>query len=372
MSGNRKAEQSRAIRVGVAGLGRSGWNIHTGAIAGLPRLFTLAAVADTEPVRCREAVARFGCRAYATADELFDDPTVELVVIASPNHLHPSHTIRALAAGRHVICEKPMAMRVDDVDDMIAAAERHGRMLTVFHNRRFEPHVAKLRQVLASGELGRIVHVRAAIHRFTRRWDWQTLRQYGGGMLNNIGSHVLDLMLELFPVTEPRVFAHLDRVLTLGDAEDHCVLMLKGSDGPLLHLEITNAGAFEQDLWLVLGTRGSLRGGPQQLHWKLADFDRLPDRRLEPQTTAERRYPNDQVDWLERAWTCPPNEDHSTHTHRRFYEDVHRALLAGAPPAVTPRSVRRLVAVLEQARSCTGESTAACGLAKIPNEQVTA
>jgi predicted dehydrogenase len=351
-------EQGRPIRVGVAGLGRSGWNIHAAAIAALPGLFRVAAVADPEEARRHEAAARFSCRAYPVVDLLFADPSVDLVVIASPNHLHTAHTIAALQAGKHVICEKPMAAREEDAQAMIAAARRAGRLLTVFHNRRLEPHVAVLRNLLASGRLGRIVHVRAAVHRFTRRWDWQTLRQYGGGMLSNIGSHVLDLMLELFPLTDVEVFAHLDRVLTLGDAEDHCVLMLRGKEGPLLHLEITSAGAFPQDLWLVLGSRGSLTGGPQRLRWKIADFDHLPDRRLAAQPAAERLYPQDNVTWIEEQWTCPPQQDDSPYTHQRFYHNVYEALTQGAPLVVDPESVRRLVGVLEMSKAAVASRDA--------------
>ncbi len=338
------------VRVGIAGLGRSGWNIHANAFEGLPQLFTVTAVADPDTERCHEAAARFGCRTYPRVEPMFENPDVELIVVASPSHEHPAHTIAALNAGKHVVCEKPMAASLRDADDMIDAARRNQRLLTIFHNRRFEPHVAELRRIIDSGTLGRIVHVRAAVHQFTRRWDWQTLQQYDGGMLNNIASHVLDLMLELFPLRQPQVIAHTQRVLTLGDAEDHCVLMLKPREGPLLYLEITNAGAYPQDLWLILGTRGSLRGDPLQLDWKVADFDRLPPRQLEPQTTAERRYQRDQITWQEHQWTCPPGQNINHHTHRRFYQDLYEALSQGRQPAVSAEGVRQLVAVLEQCR----------------------
>ncbi len=374
MSNTPQIESGRPIRVGIIGLGRSGWNIHAQAISKLPQLFTVMAAADPDSGRRHEAAERFGCRVYSKAEQLIEDRLVDLVVVASPNHRHPLHVVEALGAGRHVICEKPMAATTDEVDQMIAAANRHDRMLTVFHNRRFEPHVAEIRNILASEALGRIVHVRAAVHKFTRRWDWQTLRQYGGGMLNNIGSHVLDLMLELFPVQPEHIVSHLERVLTLGDAEDHVVLMIRPQaqgksvankpTGPVLYLEITNAGAYEQDLWTVLGTRGSLHGGPVRLDWKIADFERLPERQLQKQTTAERRYPNDDVNWFEKTWTCPSEKSNSPYTHRCFYENVYHSLVSGVEPVVTAQSVRRLVSVLEQCQALSGSHPA------LPNRSV--
>tara|TARA_Y100000589_G_scaffold314849_1_gene337708 strand:+ start:3153 stop:4226 length:1074 start_codon:yes stop_codon:yes gene_type:complete len=342
---------SAPIRVGIAGLGRSGWNIHAKAIAKMSGQFTITAVADPDASRCAEAQGRFGCRTYRDVHDLFVDPVVDLMVIASPNHLHMEHTLAALRAGKHVLCEKPMAIDVADADAMIDTADAMGRHLWVFHNRRFEPHFRKLQQIIASGDLGDIVHVRTAVHNFTRRWDWQTLRQYGGGMLSNIGSHLLDLMLELFPIEPVEIFTHLDRVLTLGDAEDHCVVMLKPNRGPLLHLEISNAGAFEQDLWLIMGSQGTLRGNPNQMDWKIADFSQLPNRELQPQTTAQRVYPHDDVHWQLHHWTCPEGQNNSPYTHQQFYLDIFNTLKQGAQPNVSVQSVRRLVNVLAQCRA---------------------
>ncbi|MFG0247411.1 MAG: Gfo/Idh/MocA family protein [Phycisphaeraceae bacterium JB051] len=342
---------SAPIGVGIVGLGRSGWNIHAKAISQLPDHFVVTAVSDLDEARCAEARERFGCQVHPSVEALLADNHVDLVVVASPNHLHPSHVIDALHAGKHVICEKPMAMDTQQADAMIATARQMQRHLWVFHNRRFEPHFLKLQQIIASGVLGRIVQVRTTVHQFTRRWDWQTLRQYGGGMLNNIGSHLLDLMLELFPVSPDQLFTHLDCVLSLGDAEDHCVVLLKPDEGPLLHMEISNAGAYRQNLWLIMGSRGTLYGNPDQLHWKIADFKQLPQRQLQSQTTAERVYPHDDVSWQEHHWQCPDGQNNSPYTHQQFYMDIYRTFTQGTSPHVSVQSVRRLVNVLEQCRT---------------------
>ena len=163
----RPGDNMPPVRVGIAGLGRSGWSIHAEAVARQAGRFELVAVADDQPGRRREAQARFGCAAHATVDALVADPNVDLVVVATPNHLHAGHAVAALAAGRDVLCEKPMATAAADAQNMIAAAAATGRLLTVFNNRRFDPHFLQVRDVIDAGALGRIVQVRLAVHRFT-------------------------------------------------------------------------------------------------------------------------------------------------------------------------------------------------------------
>jgi predicted dehydrogenase len=347
------ATDAPPIRVGIAGLGRSGWSIHAEAVARHPGRFQLVAVADDQPDRRREAHARFGCHAHASVESLVHDPDVELLVVATPNHQHAAHAIAALTAGKDVLCEKPMADSATAADAMVAAARDAGRLLTVFNNRRFDPHFLHVRDVIESGVLGRVVQVRLAVHQFTRRWDWQTLRQYGGGMLSNIGAHFLDLLLSFFPGDGlPGVHCHLDRVLTLGDADDHCVVTLRQSGCPLVQLELTNACALPQDNWLIMGDRGTLTGTFDQLRWRVADMDRLPTRILErtPQST-ERTYNRDAVTFTEHGWQVPPERSTNKWQHDQFYGRLFRTIRHGDPLAVTPASVLRCLRLIDACRA---------------------
>ncbi len=331
------------VRVGIAGLGRSGWGIHAETIARQAGRFRLVAVTDDAPARRREAQARFGCRAHATVESLVADPAVELVVVATPNHLHAAHAAAAAAAGRDVLCEKPMAADGPEAAGMIAAARRAGRLLTVFNNRRFDPHFLQVRRVVDSGVLGRIVQVRLAVHQFTRRWDWQTLREYGGGMLNNIGAHWLDQLLSFFPGDAlPQAHCHLDRVLTLGDADDHCAVTLRQAGRPLVQLELTNACGLPQDNWLVMGSRGTLAGTFDALRWRVADVDALPPRELQRQPqSADRTYNRDAVTWHDHAWQVSPEQSANTWQQDQFYRRLYATLRHGRPLAVTAESVLR-------------------------------
>ncbi len=333
------------VKVGIAGLGRSGWNIHARVIGSLSNKYKIIAVSDPIEERRREAMERFGCKAYSEFDSLIKDEEVELVVVATPSHLHAPHTIKALEAGKNVVCEKPMATNLSEADAMIEAAKRTGNLLTIFQNRRFAPDFLKVREVIQSGKLGRIVLVKIYRHSFGRRWDWQTLKKFGGGELRNNAPHLIDQALQLLGDNEPEVFCDLQRTLTLGDAEDHVKIILKAPDSPLIDIEVTRACAYPRDEWLVMGTQGGLTGSTSSLRWKYFNPEDLPPRQVDTKPTPNRSYNVERIPWKEESW----NIDKSSRPGAiAFYERLYESLRHGAPPPVTPESVRRVMWVIEK------------------------
>ena len=333
------------IRVGIAGLGRSGWDIHARLLAELPEQYQVVAVVDADVKRRDEAVERFDCLAYTEYGELLNDNAVELVVVSLPSFLHADGSIQALAAGKHVVCEKPMATALPDADRMVAAAEASDRVLTIFQQRRYNPEFVKVQEVINSGVLGRIVQIRLTESKFTRRWDWQTLKKYGGGTLNNTGPHFLDQALQLFGPAEPQVLCHLDRTLTLGDADDHLKLVLRAAGAPTIDIEISSCDAFPDDTWHVLGTLGGLRGNTRKLTWKWVDPATMPPRQLDERPTPDRSYNRDELTWQEDSWEL---DGSAAGAYTGFYRDLYETIRNGAPPVITPQSVRRVIWLQEE------------------------
>jgi predicted dehydrogenase len=341
---------SRPVRVGVAGLGRAGWNIHVAAIRQLPELFRVVAALDGLPERREQAERELGCPAYERYEELIADRQVELVVVASPTGFHADWTVAALEAGRDVLCEKPVARDLAECDRMIAAERKSGRVLSVFQNRRYSPSFLKVRQVAASGALGRIVLVRAAVADFRRRWDWQTVRSLGGGMLRNYGAHRIDQLMEFSGAAHPEVCCRLDRVLSSGDAEDFVRLSLSAPDAPLLELDIFMNCAFELPEWLVLGDRGSLLGGARgkqdPMRWRVVrGFEQLPRREVDLAPVPDRSYKQEQLEFDE--FESVPGQEFED-ADLAFYRALRPALGQGAPVPVTSASVRRRMLVIER------------------------
>jgi predicted dehydrogenase len=333
------------IRVGIAGLGRSGWAIHANLLAPLTEEFQVVAVTDEDASRRAEAIERFDCQAYETYDELIADSSVELVVVSLPSFLHAPASIAALRAGKHAVCEKPMAVSMEEADAMVAAAAASDQVFTIFQQRRYNPDFVKVREIIDSGILGRIVQINIAESKFTRRWDWQTLQKFGGGSLNNTGAHFLDQALQLFGPGTPTVFCVLDRTLTLGDADDHVKLVFSAADSPTIDIEISSCDAFPPATWRVLGTRGGLQGTTRSLRWKWMLMDEQEARTLDLRPTPDRSYNRDDLVWHEDSWEF---EGELSEAYRGFYHDLYATIREGAPLAITPESVRRTMWLQEE------------------------
>jgi predicted dehydrogenase len=253
-----------------------------------------------------------------------------------------------LAAGKHVVCEKPMAVSLADADRMVAAAAQSEPILTIFQNRRYDPHFQKVNELLAAGTLGRIIQIRITASSFGRRWDWQTLKQYGGGNLNNTGPHFIDQALQYFgndPITQ--IFCHLDRTLTLGDADDHVKLVFRGEQTPTVDIEMSNVVAYPGEFLNIAGTKGGLAGTPQELRWRVMDEAALMPRKLETTPTPDRTYNRDEISWLEYSWRAA---EHQHPGYAAYYQDLYKTIRHGAPLTVTPQDVRRVIWLLDECR----------------------
>ncbi len=180
-------------RIGVIGTGMIARRAHLPAYqeAGA----TIAAVADVVAGRAERAAKDFGARQwYTDYRELLADPEIDAISVCTPNHLHKQVTVDALRAGKHVLCEKPMAMDVDEAKEMRRVAEETGRLLMVGFQNRFRSDVQRLKEFVDAGELGRIYYARTG---FVRRrgtpFGWFTVKEEsGGGPMIDLGVHVMD------------------------------------------------------------------------------------------------------------------------------------------------------------------------------------
>jgi phthalate 4,5-cis-dihydrodiol dehydrogenase len=158
----------------------------------------IIAAADIDPeIRSRFSQDHEGAAAYDRAERLCDDPAVELVYIGTPNRFHFAHAMAALERRKHVLIEKPMAVTLEEADEMIAAAERRGVLLAVNVKHSFEPRIRRLREFVLSGELGRLM----MIHNW-RYVDWlyrprtpeEITPGFGNGILWRQGPHQFDII----------------------------------------------------------------------------------------------------------------------------------------------------------------------------------
>jgi predicted dehydrogenase len=198
---------SGKIKTGLIGYGFAGATFHAPIIGAVDAL-DLCAVASSRPATVHAALP--GVRVVADATQLLADPALELIVIAAPNQAHFALAHAALMAGKHVVVDKPFTLRSAEAQTLIDCAARQQRMLSVYHNRRWDADFLTLRQLLAQGTLGRIATVESRFDRFRPeiRQRWREQAAPGGGLLYDLGPHLIDQALQLFGPPE-RLYADL-------------------------------------------------------------------------------------------------------------------------------------------------------------------
>src|SRR5205085_9968959 len=154
-------EAAPPIGVGLYGYGAIGRE-HAGAVVDVEGL-ELSGVCDRSPQRRDDAGRRFGAPLHADARTLLADPAVELVVVGVPPALHAGAVLECLAAGKHVVCEKPFALRTEEADRMLAAAAEAGRTLTVYQSRRWDPDYRALLAAVRGGAIGHLFYLESFI-----------------------------------------------------------------------------------------------------------------------------------------------------------------------------------------------------------------
>jgi predicted dehydrogenase len=343
------------LRVAILGQGRSGRDIHGAHLSKDAERYRIVAVADSLEERRARAAAEYGCETYADHRPLLERDDLDLVVNAAPSRFHVPLTLQFLEAGFNVLCDKPLASRVADVDRLIAASEASGKRLAIFQQSRYSPAFVQLRRVIDSGALGEIVQVSIVFSGFSRRYDWQTLTAEMGGNLLNTGPHALDQALQLSGTEGmPEVTCFMRRATSYGDAEDHVLLILSGEGRPLLHVEISSCCKYPGPTYTVYGTRGGLTGDTRRLEWQYFDPAGAPELQLtttpiqKPDGTPA--YCSDSLEWRKEEWSAPEGQGHFETMAAAFYSMLHRSLTEGAPLEITPHHVRQQIAVIEAAQ----------------------
>jgi scyllo-inositol 2-dehydrogenase (NADP+) len=312
-----------AIRTGIIGLGRAGWDIHVKAMREMPRKFKIVAVCDPLTDRLKKASDEFGCRTYTDVKALLADSEVELVTIANRSVDHYTTTQAVLKAGKHVYVEKPMCLTYAEARRLKTLATKSKGNLFVGHNRRFDNDFCHILNVIKSGVLGEIFQFRITRAGFNCRDDWQALKEFGGGMLLNWGPHVIDHALQMLEAPVESQWSALKQVVAAGDAEDHAVLTLRGTNGRLGLIEISSANALTAPVWQVCGTRGGLSCDGQTLTLRYVD----PKQKL-GHVDARRETPDGYgsavaLRWIEK--TLPVKPSKSAGIWGSLYDSIRKA-----------------------------------------------
>lgn len=221
--------------------------------------FTLSGIWDIKEER-RQLARERGIFVYDSLEHLLADASVEVVLIATPNDSHHPIALQAFAAGKHVICEKPVTLNSQLLEEMIDAADKAGKFLTVHQNRRWDRGYCILKWALEQGMLGPIHRIESRVHgAHGIPGDWRQDPAQGGGMVYDWGIHLLDQAVMLYPDAKIRsVYATLNHV-TNQLTDDGFFVDLLFDNGIHYLVDVGTSNFITLPRWMILGQDGTLR-----------------------------------------------------------------------------------------------------------------
>lgn len=328
---------SAGLRVGLAGYGLGGRHFHAPPLreAGLQ----VVSVATRDPGRSAQVRTDLPEAAVVPDLDALLQQDLDLVVLSTHTGVHAAQAIQVLGAGIPVVVDKPLGVDAREARAVVDTAAATGVPLTVFQNRRFDPGHATLRALLAEGRLGQVYRHEFRWERWRpeprHRWREDLPPTGGGGILLDLGTHVVDAAIDLFgPVTS--VYAEIVSRTTVADDDDF--LACRHESGVVSHLGATSVSAAPGPRLRVLGSEAAyLLGG---LEGEPVAFPELAD--------ADSRH----AGWLYRGSEREPVPAVPA-THADFYRGVARALASNDPQSampVDPSDAVRVMEVLDAAR----------------------
>lgn len=238
--------------IGYGGMG----HFHTGKLQTIPDVIDVVGMYDILPER-REEAAEKGFRAYQTLEELLKDTEVELVTVATPNDQHRDLVIACLEAGKNVICEKPVTLGSADLQAMIDAARRSGKIFSTHQNRRWDEDFLVVKKLYEEGTLGPVFNIESRVHGSRGvPGDWRNTRLQGGGMILDWGVHMLDQLLQI--VREPVVSTYCTvSHVTNDEVDDGFKAIITFGSGITAQVEVGTSNFVNLPRWYMQGENGT-------------------------------------------------------------------------------------------------------------------
>jgi scyllo-inositol 2-dehydrogenase (NADP+) len=339
------------IDVGLIGFGLAGRSFHAPVISAVPGLRLAAILQRTGS----EAAAAYPqAKIVRSLDELLALPDIRLIVIATPNQTHAPFARKCLAAGRDVVVDKPFATSFAEVSDLGDYAQKSGRLLTVYQNRRYDGDFQAIQHLVAAGTLGRIVRFETNYDRFRPNLKpnaWREQQVAGAGILFDIGPHLIDHAIQLFGRPEA-VTADIRTERDGGLADDAFDILFHYPNNMRAVLSSNILAAIQRPRFLLFGTNGAFLKqtfDPQEMNLRRGEIPKDAPWGAEP----------------EENWGLLTLSDGTNSTHRRvpsgigdyrdYYSNVRDVLLGRAQPAVTLPQALDVMRALELARESNAQ-----------------
>ncbi len=307
----------------------------------------LSGIYDIDPEKSALAASR-GIRAYTSLDEVLSDESVDIVTVAVPNDSHLPIVKRALLSGKHVICEKPVALSSSELEEMIAASKASGALFTVHQNRRWDIDYLAMQKLTDDGTIGTPLRLESRIHGSRGiPSDWRGEVEHGGGMILDWGVHLIDQMLLVFRGQRVVRIACECTHITNDRVDDGFYLTMTFDSGAVAFVEVGTYNFIALPRFYMKAEKGSAMITDWREETRVVRCKHWHESDVIPVATAagltKTMAPRDSVTVDEFTLPRPTSDVHD------FYRNFCAAIDGKETPFVTHEEMRRVVRVMEEA-----------------------
>jgi predicted dehydrogenase len=241
------------IRIAITGFGFMG-HTHAETVKSFPEM-ELIALCDTSPEQLKDAPE--GVKTFTSLDEMLEKADFDVIIISSPNPNHEESAVKSAQAGKHIICEKPAALTVEQFDRMAAVCKENNVIFTIHQQRRFDKDFCIIKEVYTKRLLGDPYIIKSQLYGVNGNMhDWHIYPEMGGGMLYDWGVHLIDQMLYMVDSKIVSLYANVRNIIN-EKVDDYFKILLKFSNGVLAEIELGTYYLTPKRAWFIGGNKGS-------------------------------------------------------------------------------------------------------------------
>ena len=327
------------VVIGYGGMGS--WHV---GHAQKSDVVNLAGIYDIDPAKSELAKSR-DIFAYDSLEAVLADEKVDMVTVAIPNDSHKDVVIKALKAGKNVICEKPVAMNSAELDEMIKTANEAGKIFSVHQNRRFDVDFLAMKHLKETGELGEIINIESRIHGSRGiPSDWRGEKEHGGGMVLDWGVHLIDQLLQIFDEKIERIYCTFDNI-TNKEVDDGFKLTIYFEGGKSAFVEVGTYNFIAMPRFYLRAEKGSALITDWRENCKVTKCKAWHESDVIPVETAagltKTMAPRDSITVDEYELSKPASDVHD------YYRNFVKAIDGEAEQLVKHHEMRRVMKVME-------------------------
>lgn len=340
------------VKFGIIGFGFMG-HVHEEMLTNKINNAEVVAICDIDSDQMKDAITK-DVQKFTDYHDLLDMDEIDTVIVVIPNHLHKDCVIASAKAKKNIICEKPVAMDVEEFDIMIEAVKANDVRFTVHQQRRFDKDFRTMKEVYDRKLVGNVYTIQSKLYGLNGNMhDWHVFKKYGGGMLYDWGVHLLDQMLFMVDGKLESVYADMRNVIN-GEVDDYFKILIKFKNNIVAEVELGTYFLKDKEKWFerhwfIGGDKGSAYSDGFDPSGKIVRTTHLL-KSVAKKTTMSKSGPTRSFGPPQPGVLITEELPHVDYTHEMFFEEYISNVTQDKPMLVTIEQVRNVMILMEAIR----------------------